>query len=416
MSLSDQQQKAYDTVVNTNRSVVITGVGGAGKSYLLNEIKKKKSVATTASTGIAAINVGGATIHSWSGLGIGNVPIDKLLNKLRRDERDYNNSKLQRIIDCQTLAIDEISMLEGGYFTLLDQFLRQACFTDHPFGGKQLIMLGDFLQLPPISRDSIPKFVFETPSWLELDPEVHMLTKSFRQEDQDFADVLGEIRMGILSDRGKQLLNDCFLRQDSEPTKPGVVLHTHNEGCDQINQHGLDQCITQGARLREYPAKDWGVSPTHIQQLDKNCLAPYRLAMCQGARVMLLKNIDTYGGLANGSMGVVQNVMDNEVWVDFDNGTSTSLKNATWELRDGEELLASRDQIPLRLAWAVTIHKSQGMSLDKVYCHLDKCFSQGQAYVALSRARSREGLYIKGSTNIKISANPRAVQFYKQHT
>lgn len=414
-TLSPEQQRAYDTVINTNRSVLITGNGGTGKSWLLEQIKKKKQVAVTASTGIAAVNVGGSTIHSWSGLGIGTVPIDKLLSKLRRDEKDYNSSKLQRLIDCQTLAIDEVSMLEGGYFTLLDQFLRAVMYSDMPFGGKQLILLGDFLQLPPISRTSIPKFVFETPSWMELDPEVCMLTKTFRQEDQEFADILNAIRLGKLDDKGRGLLNECYTRADPEPKKPGIVLHTHNEGCDQINQQGLDQCVSQGARLKQYAAKDSGVSQHHIQSLDKNCLAPYNLSLCIGARVMLLKNLDTYSGLANGSMGIVSNLHDDEVWVDFDNGVSTSVKRMDWELKEGEELLARRSQIPLRLAWAVTVHKSQGMSLDKVYCHLDKCFSAGQAYVALSRARNREGLYLKGSTHIKIAANPRAVQFYQQH-
>jgi ATP-dependent DNA helicase PIF1 len=414
-TLAPQQQAAYDTATTTDRSLLITGNGGTGKSFLLEQIKKKKHLTVTASTGIAAINVGGCTIHSWTGLGIGNIPVDKLIQKLRRDERDFKSPKLQRLIDCRVLAIDEISMLEGGYFTLIDELLRKACFTDLPFGGKQLIMLGDFLQLPPISRDSIPKFVFETPAWHALDPEVHMLTQTFRQADQEFANILNDIRLGQLTEEGRRLLNECFTREDPEPTKPGVILHTHNEGCDDINRQGLEQCVAQGAKLKVYTSKDTGITPTHIQQLDKNCLAPFALSLCPGARVMLLKNLDTYSGLANGSMGIVQKCFDDEVWVEFDNGTTQSVKRATWELLDGEELLAQRSQIPLRLAWAVTVHKSQGMSLDKVYCHLDKCFSPGQAYVALSRARNREGLFIRGSTQIKINANLRAVNFYRQH-
>lgn len=415
-SLGAEQQEVYDAVVNDNQSVMLTGNGGTGKSHTLNAIVENHPTVVTASTGIAALNIGGATIHSWTGLGIGTTPLEKLYKRMREQEREYKDTRLERIRKCECLAIDEISMIEGEFFDLINAWLKLVCDNTLPFGGKQLILSGDFLQLPPIKRAGIARFAFETESWKELNPKVFMLRKTYRQASQEFADILNDIRLGKLTQEGKALLNECFTQVDQDPERPGIELHTHNEGCDLINDKELAKVVAAGEPARTYYAKDTSKVPMFAEALDKNCLAPKVLTLCVGARVMLLKNIDPFNGLANGSLGTVIEMHNKEVHVEFDNGASCALSPETWDFFQGEESVAQREQIPLRLAWAVTIHKSQGMSLDKVYCYLDKCFAQGQAYVALSRATSREGLFLRGGTQIKIAANPRAIKFYQENT
>lgn len=415
-TLSPEQQVAFDDVVNERRSCLITGNGGTGKSFLLDSITEtlwKHNVinAVTASTGIAALNVSGATIHSWSGLGIGHRPTEQIAAIIRARARDFNNPTLSRVRRCECLFIDEISMLDGRFVDKLSALMSELRDDDAPFGGCQVVFLGDFLQLPPVTRD-IPQFAFECKAWQAINPPVHLLTKTFRQEDQQFSSTLNDVRMGRTTPAVRDLLNECFTRDDPDPDKPGIILHTHNAGCDKINVEGLEKLLDAGADSREYDAVESDKAEQFAQQLDKTCLAPRRLHLAVGARVMLLKNIDPTGGLANGSLGTVTRVYPSAVHVKFDNGRSQELQRHKWELFDGDEVLATRSQIPLRLAYAVTVHKSQGMTLDKLYCHLDKCFSPGQAYVALSRARSREGLFIRGGTSININANARAVQFY----
>lgn len=411
--MNEQQQAAFDAV-KEGRSVFITGGGGTGKSYLLDQMQQAMRIAVTATTGIAALNVNGATIHSFTGLGLGNIPAENAVKNLKRRARDYNDPRYERLKYLKTLAIDELSMLEVHYFKLLDEFFRLLREDDSPFGGLQLVMFGDFLQLPPVVKTGIARFAFECPEWDRLSPDLFMLRQTYRQADQSFADILHEIRMGRLSERGRELIEERFHAVDEDPEKAPVVLNTHNQGCDQRNGLELKKFLTKNPPSL-YSSVDWGAQDYHVDNLDKNCLAPRELTLCPGARVMLLKNIDPYAGLANGSIGTVTKCYNKEVSVEFDNGTSYALTPQEWEVTNGEEVLATRKQIPLRLAWAVTVHKSQGMSLDKVEAHLDKCFAQGQAYVALSRARTREGLFIRGGTKINISANPRAIEFYRNN-
>ena len=340
--LSDEQRNAFDDV-NEGRHTLITGMGGAGKSFLLDHITDILGCQVTASTGIAALNVGGATIHSWTGLGIGRTKPDKLVSNLKYKELRFNDRTLRRIERTQRLAIDEISMLDGRYLTLVDEFLRRARKQDIPFGGIQMVFLGDFLQLPPVTQVTIPQFAFETDVWKEMDVKIHMLTKSFRQDDQWFVDLLQKVRMGERSMELLQYLNDRFVAVDPHPEVPGMVVHTHNAGCDQLNAEGLAKC--QG-KEQTYKASDWGVHESFINQLDRSCLAPKELTLRVGCRVMLLKNVDIYGGLANGSMGTVVDLHDKEVHVQFDSRSHpTEIDTAEWELTNGDETLAKQTQI-----------------------------------------------------------------------
>lgn len=408
-TLGDEQRTAFEAV-EQGHNVLITGNAGTGKSHLLNGISQFLNVNVTASTGIAALNVSGATIHSWSGLGLGRLAVPLLVFKLKQKERDYNDTTLARLRACKRLAIDEISMLDGRYLEHVDELLKLVNENDKPFGGVQMIFLGDFLQLPPVVPGGVPQFAFESNSWRNAAVEVHMLNKCFRQDNQQFADMLSEIRMGRVTPEIVSFLNERFTAVDPDSDHPGLIVHTHNDGCDKINVEGLRSIDGEPTT---YTATDTGEHQMFIDQLDKNCLASRQLTLKVGARVMLLKNLDVYNGLANGSMGTVTRLTRGEAHILFDGRDyPTEICRAEWEVTNGTEVLARRRQLPLRLGYAVTVHKSQGMSLDKIYAHLDKCFSPGQAYVAMSRARTAEGLFLRGGKNVNIMANSRAVDFY----
>lgn len=409
-SLSPEQRAAYDAVA-AGQSVCITGPGGTGKSHLLNGLRDYLSVRVTASTGIAALNVGGSTIHSFAGLGYGDKPAEEILKSLEYKQAKFNDGTLDRLQKVQRLAIDEVSMMSAELLDTLSDLLKLARMDFSPFGGVQMIFLGDFLQLPPVVKKGVVRFAFEATDWKNV--KLYQLTKTFRQSDQQFADILNEIRLGKLSPAGVSLLNSRFNAPDPEPEKLPLVLHTHNAGCDELNMDGLLQILHHEPTT--YPSSDSGVNPAFIDQLDKNCLAPKVLALKPTCRVMLLRNLDVLGGLANGSLGTVTELERDRVIVDFDDVGPHQLDRATWEITDGEKSLAKRVQFPLRLAYAVTVHKSQGMTLSKLRAHLSNCFAPGQAYVALSRAKSIPGLFLTGSLNINITAAEKAVKFYQQH-
>jgi len=408
-TLSPEQLSAYDAVAS-GLSVCITGPGGTGKSHLLNGLRDYLNVRVTASTGIAALNVGGSTIHSFAGLGYGDKPAEEILKSLEYKQAKFNDGTLERLQTIKRLAIDEVSMMSAELLDTLSDLLKLARMDFSPFGGVQMIFLGDFLQLPPVVKKGVVRFAFEATDWKNV--KLYQLTKTFRQSDQAFADILNEIRLGKLSQAGVELLNSRFNAHDPEPDKLPLVLHTHNEGCERINN---EQLAALGGDSRGYYATDTGVNPAFIEQLDKNCLAPKALQLKPHCRVMLLRNLDVLGGLANGSLGTVLSLERDRIIVDFDDVGQQQLERATWEITDGEKTLAKRVQFPLRLAYAVTVHKSQGMTLSKLKAHLDNCFAPGQAYVALSRAKSIPGLFLTGSPNINITAAEKAVKFYQDN-
>lgn len=419
--LSAEQINTVSDVVQ-GLNVCVTGNAGTGKSHLLNWLRQNISIAVTASTGIAAIQVKGATIHSWAGLGRGDkTPNALLVDLLERQER-YRDGTLRRIAACQTLVIDEISMLSDKLFTLLDDLFQLVRQSDAPFGGCQLVVFGDFLQLPPVSREGKVGFAFESPSWVAADFRVRLLTKTFRQQDQSFANILHKIRLDECDASVQEFLQARHDAVDPNPAHRPVVLHTHNAGCQMLNLSALD--VVTGDKII-IPTQDSakGNSEALLKELDGVCLAPAQLRIKIGARVMLLVNLDLRAGLANGSLGTVidfgkrpNDLRDGEmetcVTVAFDNGVEEEVFPSTWEVVKGEEVVAKRRQIPLRLAYSITVHKSQGMTLDKIETHLEKVFEPGQSYVALSRARTAEGVFIRGNA-VVIRAHPKAVQFYR---
>jgi ATP-dependent DNA helicase PIF1 len=416
--LSDEQAAILE-VVKGGGNVFVTGPGGTGKSFLLEAIKKHFAgrLPVTASTGIAAVAVGGVTLHSWTGIGIGKGKAETLANQIvAAGSKGYAN-----ITGFNRLAIDEVSMLSAGLFEKLDKIFRIVRKVDKPFGGIQLILFGDFLQLPPVITDeweinSGKQFCFESAAWYAAQIKTAVLTKIFRQQDAEFAQALNDIRVGEITDVVRRLMNSrhAKFRKEEPPSKiEPVIIHTHNRDVDTLNEVKLANIAgEQVTWTAKYSGRE-----SAIKLLQKNCIAGPEITCKVGAQVMLLKNEDTSRGLANGSVGIVEGFAGDDKErpiVRFKNGEVLEVERHEWEIAENGKIIATCNQMPLRLAWAITAHKSQGMSLDAVRVFLGKVFEDGQAYVALSRARTLEGLYIENGGRNSIRANAKAVDFYRR--
>lgn len=419
MKLSEEQQGVVNAIANGN-NILITGSAGTGKSHLLKSIKEKFRLPVTASTGIAAINVGGTTIHSWSGCGIMDKPVKEVVNKIMQYSMyrtpDGTPNTYERITRAKMLAIDEISMLGAHQLNYIDEVFRAVRGNSNPFGGIQMVFFGDFLQLPPVIKGEEYRkagtFAFESNAWKNAGVQTAMLTKVFRQADLEFSSALNQIRFGELSPEARKLLQSRFQVTDENPEIGPVVIHTHNRDVDAINESKL---ANLPGETFTYEAQDLGTNPAALQLLQKDCIAPAKLNLKIGAQVMLLSNIDLKIGLANGSMGIVVSVcsVTGLPTVKFLNGQECQISHKTWEITIDGKVQAQRTALPLRCAWAITSHKSQGMSLDKVQAHLHGVFDYGQSYVILSRARTAGGLFIADGGSSSIKAHPLAVAFYK---
>lgn len=388
----------YNTIlslIKSGKNVFITGQAGTGKSYYLTQLQQDlPDLVVTASTGVAAINVSGTTIHSFSGIGIGDRSAKQIAYSMYTEQRI-------RLNYCKCLAIDEISMLSADTLDLINDVFKTIRRNDKPFGGIQLIVIGDFLQLPPVEKNGKePRFAFESDSWQESDFKIINLEEQFRQKDPAFLADLNKIRFG-----------ESIEIIATSNHEDALHLFALNRPADEYNQLKLQSIKSP---IHHFEARDIG-SIYHINSIDKNCLVPKNLYLKVGARVMLLINKYIGLGLINGSIGNVTKIEGRSVTVNFDNGSELDLGYETVaKIMDDKVELASRSQIPLRLAYAISIHKSQSLSLDKVCIDFEGTFESGQAYVALSRVRSKSGLSVKNLRPNLIKANKKAVEFYKK--
>lgn len=405
------EQEAALRALDSGKNIFLTGVAGTGKSWVLNRYLEKRGrsgVAVTASTGIAATHIGGQTIHAWSGCGIAEKKAAEIANGW------WWKENIAPVIEAtDLLIIEEISMLDGVTFELVGELCRRAKRQPIgvPFGGLQVILVGDMGQLAPVQAED-RGFPFETDLWWDLKIETIELKQVMRQRDAAFVKALQEIRAGKMSDETKDLISSRIRVFDPEKEE-AVRVMTHNDQVDKVNNDRLRRL--PGNEL-VFEAQETG-EPKALEILDRNCLSPKRLVLKENARVMFTKNADGY---VNGTMGHVMGVEKDQytgediirVLIDGWNhpirvyrkewkSTGTKVDRRTKATFD--TVLARRVQFPLRLAWAVTAHKVQGMTLDKVSVNLANCFAPGQAYVALSRAKTLEGLNVeqwKGDASI----------------
>jgi ATP-dependent exoDNAse (exonuclease V) alpha subunit len=379
-------------IMLSGESVLLTGPAGAGKTFVLNQFiriakSEGKHVSVTATTGLAATHLGGTTIHSWSGIGISDELYSGFAENISKTRREI-------IEKTNVLIIDEISMLHDFRLDMVDEVCRMVRKKDEPFGGIQIIMSGDFFQLPPINRGDSRAggFVVNSKIWQELDPTICYLEEQFRQDDAELLDILNALRAGELN-RGHA--EKLLARVDVEPDGDEVLteLHTVNVDVDKLNDVRLD--LLEGDELF-YTQTTTG-SKNYVESLQRSVLAPATLRLKKGALVMAVKN-SPERKYANGSLGIVIDFEPTTEYpiVEFKSGKVVTMSPDTWEQRDGEKKRASITQIPLRLAWAITVHKSQGMTLDAAKIDLRKAFVEGMGYVALSRVKNLHSLYLSG--------------------
>ncbi len=392
-------QKKALSILKSGKNIFLTGSAGTGKTYVLNQyiqyLKERRiPVSITASTGIAATHLEGTTIHAWSGIGIKNSLSMGNLRELK--EKKY----LKKNIDnSRVLIIDEISMLHRKQFDMVNEVLKFFKETDEPFGGIQIIISGDFFQLPPIgdqNETNRDKFAFMSQSWLDADFTICYLTEQFRQTDNQLNEILNEIRSGTVSESSKEILSsNNHIIASIEPTK----LYTHNIDVNRINTEQLK--LVKG-KNKIFRAKIKG-NLKLAETVKKSILAPENLILKVGAKVMFVKN-NYEKGYLNGSLGNVIKYNDDGVpIIRLINGYEITAEHEEWRIEDEKgKLLVSYTQIPLRLAWAITVHKSQGMTLDSATMDLSKTFEKGQGYVALSRVKSLSGLNLTGYNSMTL--------------
>lgn len=389
------------TVMLSGKSVFLTGAPGAGKTYVLNEFIRRarklgKDVAVTASTGIAATHIGGATIHSWSGLGIK----DFLTSKDK--QAIASNAKLvKRYNACDVLVIDEVSMLHGARLDMVNEVCKLLRKSDKPFGGLQVILVGDLFQLPPVSRNSSEiDFAHLSEAWEELEPEICYLQEQHRQTGDGLLELLEAMRSGELEDYHEVLLQE---RMGKKPSAlHGVTrLYAHNIDIDTVNNRHL-AALSDDVHAYKMFSKGHA---TKVEQLKRSVLAPEVLELKSGAEVMFVAN-NVASGFVNGTRGKIIEFKDDQPVVELVSGRRVTVQEHSWKLEEDGKVTAEVVQLPLRLAWAITIHKSQGMSLDGAEIDLSKSFTPGMGYVALSRVRSLDGLYLVGINRMALQMHP----------
>ena len=391
-------------ILLSGRSALLTGAAGTGKTHLLNTFiaqarKRGKKVSVTATTGLAATHLGGNTIHSWSGIGVSDHLPNNFFERLSKTRRDV-------ISKTDVLIIDEISMLHDFRLDMIDKVLRTVRENDQPFGGIQLVMSGDFFQLPPVNRPNEQGggFVVYSDAWQELQPAVLYLERQYRQNDEQLLEILTALRTGDVRRRHVEAL---LARTKIEPPDGDITeLHTVNVDVDDIN---IQKLAELPGEERSYQQTTTG-SKIYVENLQRSVLAPENLVIKLGALVMAVKN-SPQKLYANGSIGTVVDFepLTEYPVVEFRNGRRVTMVPDVWELRDGERKRASISQVPLRLAWAITVHKSQGMTLDAAKIDLRKAFVEGMGYVALSRVRDLDNLYLYGINRRALEVSPDAL-------
>jgi ATP-dependent DNA helicase PIF1 len=413
ITLNEQQQRAYQAMID-GKSIFLTGIAGGGKSACVKKFvqayKDSKNIGLTSTTGISAVLIGGCTVHSYLGIGLGTGSVDSLSTNIMR------NGKLRkRWNELQVLIIDEISMFSPELFDKIEQVARCVRYSEAPFGGIQLVLTGDMLQLPAIGSENL---CFESKSWDSCIDEVIYLTENHRQLDPKFQQCLNNVRLGKLPKSTRKMLESRIgVKLTNELGIMPTKIYCTNASVDYKNQQELDKLNVSGAEFYEYEI-EYEVFPSiknkeyMREKYKKMCMAPETLQLCVGAQVMLLFNLEVEQGLANGSRGIVDSFVDDIPVVKFLNGRKVAIDHHVWTICEGDEQVMKIIQIPLKLAYAASAHKLQGSTLDYAEVNLIDCFEWGQAYIMISRVKTLEGLSIIAIDFDKICAHPKALKYY----
>ncbi len=420
-------------IMKTGVNVYLTGSAGSGKTHTLRDYIKWLDdraipVAITASTGIAATHMNGQTIHGWAGIGIREFLTDADMDMLEQKQYLWKRFEKARV-----LIIDEVSMLHAHRLDMVERVCRRFKRNDLPFGGLQVILSGDFFQLPPVTKsgfasarqakpaapqgeifkdfdsgeefqeEEIPEsdMVIHSRAWRAMKPAICYLTEQHRQEDDTFLEILNAMRANMVEDTHKALIKGRLNASVSNafPTK----LYTHNVDVDAINYAELQKLPGD---TKEFHMAGTGADPL-VLALKKSCLAPEQLKLKIGAEIMFIKN-NYEAGYVNGTRGAIRGFDSRgEPIVEiYATGKRLSVQAMNWEVEENGRVKASITQYPLRLAWAITIHKSQGMSLDSAEIDLSKTFTYGMGYVALSRVRTLAGIRLVGFADNALQMDP----------
>lgn len=403
-------------------NMLISGPGGSGKSYLIKYLNLlgetlNKKIQVCALTGCAALllNCHAKTLHSWAGIGLGTEDKPKIISKIKKNKYLV---KRWRKIDC--LIIDEVSMMSKKLFDLLDEIGQEIRMNNKPWGGIQLILSGDFYQLSPVGdkeEEDSSKFCFESENWNKTIQKSFILDKIFRQEDNSFINLLDDIRQGKFNKEDLNLIKQCLLKNSKDLEIKPIKLYPTKNKVNKLNKIELDK-LESKEELFECKfnlSKKSKYSDEEIERekkyLLKNSLFDEKLILKKGCQVMCISNLDLNKGICNGSTGKVIDFIDGKPKVKFYNNQEIVIESQVWKSEKIPEL--SVEQVPLILAWAVTIHKSQGATLDIAEIDVgNSVFTTGQTYVALSRVKNLEGLYLKSFNENKIKVDSKVTKFY----
>ena len=410
--LKIMKQKEALSILEAGHNVLLTGPAGSGKTFLLNKFiaylkKKKIGVAVTASTGIAATHIGGRTIHSWAGIGIKDKLSQRDISGLTK--KAYLKKQFESVA---VLIIDEISMLHAHRLDMVNLVCQAFKKNPLPFGGLQVVMSGDFFQLPPImANGQESEFVYQAEVYPEMDLRVCYLNEQHRQNDEKMTKILQSLRQNKVGPEIVELLAGRMGQDIKDGIKP-VRLFTHNVDVDSINNAELEKiagpeftyCMTSEGEKKL------------VESLQKSCLAPANLILKKGALVMFVKNKFKDGQIVyiNGNTGIVVGFENGTPIVRLNSGVEIPALPDSWTIDDERRVLARINQVPLRLAWAITIHKSQGMTLEAAEIDLSRSFGYGLGYVALSRLTSLDGLYLLGINDMAYRLDPRVFAYDRE--
>lgn len=405
IDLSPEQSAALD-LLRSGENVFLTGGAGSGKSFLIRQFMREldpKEMPILASTGAAAVLLGGRTFHSFFGLGIMEGGADATYERASKDKR-----LMSRLRKVEGVIIDEISMIPGQALMIAEALSQRARESKLPWGGMRVITVGDFAQLPPVTQSGARDWCFLNGVWEVSGFQTAILSHNQRVSDNLFLDVLSDVRHGQVTERVREFLNDHVQTHDEDD--PGTRLFPRKINAEKFNEKKLYEIDEEEVVIESV----YTGSERHIQLLKKASPIAEKLILKIGCQVMFLQN-DPQRRWVNGTRGMVTDITSDQITVRKDRGREVQVSKSSFALQDAEGMvMAQVEQFPLTLAYATTIHKSQGATLDDLWCDLSQLWEPGQAYVALSRLRSAEGLHLIGWNPRSIIVDPKVLQFYKQ--